>query len=105
MAYWIYLILWSSFFIYLIFLCHKKKKVVLRDILTYLTIYGFIEQLKMLSLGINDDMTYTLLIAASFSIIFINCILDRMNKSMLVVCFVLLAVMLKTYLIFHSAPK
>jgi len=103
MPYWIYLILWSSFFVYLVFLCHKKKKVVLRDMLIYLTIYGFISLLKTLSLGISDDMAYTLLIAVSFSIIFVNCILDRMNKGMLVVCFALLLIMLKTYLVFHLA--
>lgn len=73
--------------------------------LVYLTIYGFVGQLRTLSIGISDDMTYTLLIAASFLIIFVNCILDRMNKGMLVVCLVLLAVMLKTYLVFQSVPK
>ncbi|MBS0651392.1 MAG: hypothetical protein JSR93_09545 [Verrucomicrobia bacterium] len=100
MAYWIQWILGISFFSYLVFLCHKKGKIALRDALIYIYIYGCVAHADNPPFSISDDMSYTLLIAVTFSIIFVNCILDRMNKGMLVVCFLLIAIMAKTYLVF-----
>jgi len=100
MAYWIQCFLGISFSSYLVFLCHKKGKIALRDALIYIFIYGIIAHADKPPFNISDDMTYSLLMAVTFSIIFVNCILDRMNKGMLVVCFLFIAIMAKTYLVF-----
>jgi len=92
-GYWICWILLLGLFFSLIIRCHKKKKFVERDTFIYFFIYLFIYLTLLPPFKFEEKVVYTLILAASLLILLVNCILNRMNKSMLVVCFILLQVM------------
>ncbi|MBS0651393.1 MAG: hypothetical protein JSR93_09550 [Verrucomicrobia bacterium] len=92
-GYWICWILLPALFLPLIFRWHKKNKVVARDTFINIFIYLFIYLTLLPPFKFEEKVVYVLLIAACLLILLVNCILNRMNKSMLVVCFILLQVM------------
>ncbi|MGE3534973.1 MAG: hypothetical protein AB7H48_09090 [Parachlamydiales bacterium] len=104
-GYWICWILLPALFLPLIFSCHKKKKVVIRDAFINIFIYLFICLTLLPPFKFEEKVVYTLIVAASLLILLGNCVLNRMNKSMLVVCFMLLQVLSATSKILYPEPS
>lgn len=104
-GYWICWVLLSVLFFPLIFRCHKKLKIAARDTFINIYIYLCVYLTFLPPFGFDNEIVYALVVGVSLMILLVNCLLNRMNKSMLVVCMMLLIVMSATTRILYPQAR